>query len=112
MKNFPPVLFIVLVTALLFGCSSGRVNITAEPKENYEKLGRVEGSACGMLGLLATAYYFVPMGINGRYESAYEEALSKMPGARGLIDVTIREDWYWWVIGTARCVKITGEAIK
>jgi len=24
----------------------------------------------------------------------------------------MQEDWFWWLIGTARCVTITGDAIK
>ena len=52
------------------------------------------------------------MGLNSRYERAYSDAIAKAPGATGLIDVTLREDWYWWFIGTARCVTLNGEAIK
>jgi hypothetical protein len=97
---------------LLYGCSSGRTVITPAPSDNYQKLGKVEGKACGSLGILSTAYNFIPMGLNGRYESAYNDAIAKAPGATGLIDVTLSEDWFWWVIGTARCVTLTGEAIK
>ena len=98
--------------ALVCGCSSGRTMITSAPLDSYEKLGVVQGSACGSLGVLATAYYFIPMGLNDRYERAHSDALAKAPGATGLIDVTLKEDWFWWFIGTARCVTLTGEAIK
>jgi len=64
------------------------------------------------LGLVGTAYYFVPMALNSRVENAYQRAVASVPGATGLINVTFQEDWYWWVIGTARCVTVTGEAIK
>lgn len=102
----------LLLFSLLCGCVSDRVVLTPTPSDNYQRLGKVEGSACGHLGILATAYYFIPMALNSRYERAYSEALSKAPGATGLIDITISEDWYWWVIGTARCVTIQAEAIK
>lgn len=101
-------MFILIVS----GCSSGRTVITTAPSDNYRRLGQVEGKACGSLGILSTAYYAIPMGLNGRYERAYSEALAKAPGATSLINVTLSEDWYWWVIGTARCATITGEAIK
>jgi hypothetical protein len=50
--------------------------------------------------------------LNGRIERAYNNAVASVPGATGLIDVTYKEDWYWWILGTARTVTITGEAIK
>ena len=52
------------------------------------------------------------MGINSRVENAYQNALASVPGATALVDVTMRENWQWWVIGTSRCVTVTGEAIK
>jgi hypothetical protein len=96
----------------LTGCASGLTTVAPTPPAEYSRLGSTKGSACGSLGIVATAYYFVPMGINDRVERAYKEAVAGVPGATGLVDVTIKEDWYWWVIGTARCVTVTGEAIK
>lgn len=112
MKIFSLSVLLMLLMALVSGCSSGRVKIIQAPLENYQKLGRAEGKACGSLGIAGTAYYFIPIGLNGRYERAYNYALASVPGATALIDVTLKEDWFWWVIGTARCVTITGEAIK
>lgn len=97
---------------LLAGCSTNQVKIEQAPPVKYEIIGKAEGSGTGSLGLLATAYYFVPMGINSRSERAYENAVQSVAGATGLINVTYQEDWFWWVIGTGRTVKITGEAIK
>ena len=82
------------------------------PKPSAEKLGRVEGSAGGALGCVATAYYFIPMGLNSRTERAYKSALVKAPGATALTDVSIQENWFWFVLGTWRQVTITGEAVK
>jgi hypothetical protein len=75
-------------------------------------MGKATGSDCGSLGILSTAYYAIPMGLNSRVENAYNNAVASVPGATSLVDVTIQEDWYWWLIGTARCVTISGEAIK
>ena len=104
----------ILLTALLLitGCSSKFELVAPEPPKKYEKLGKVSGSATGSLGIAGTAYYVVPMMLNSRVKKAYEEALSKAPGATGLIDVTYKESWFWWVLGTARVVTISGEAIK
>ncbi len=106
------VLLIFTFTSILIGCSSGFKTIVPMPPENYEKLGPAKGEGSGMLGVLGTAYYFIPLGLNSRIDSAYDEALKSVPGATALTDVTYQESWYWLVIGTLRTVTITGEAIK
>ena len=98
--------------ALMGGCASGYTNVAPAPAAEHARVGAATGSACGSLGLLATAYNFVPMGLNSRVERAYADAVSSVPGATGLTDVTMQENWYWWLVGTARCVTITGEAVK
>ena len=102
----------VVASALLGACASGFTNVAPTPPKEYQRLGAATGSACGSLGILATAYNFIPMGINSRVERAYADALTSVPSATALVDVTVQENWYWWVIGTARCVTVTGEAIK
>lgn len=103
---------VIALSATLTGCSSGFVTVSPEPPQNYTRIAKAEGSACGSLGALATAYYFIPMGINSRMERAYSDALHSVPGSIALVDVTVQEDWYWWFAGTARCVTITGVAVK
>ena len=103
-------LFIFIAT--IIGCASKYTTIAPTPPKKYEKLGYTSGSASGSLGVLGTAYYFIPMGLNSRVERAYENALNNSPGATGLINVTLQESWFWWVIGTNRVVTISGEAIK
>lgn len=102
----------ILALVLLAGCSSHQVKIEQIPPATYQTLGKAEGSASGSLGLLATAYNFIPMGLNSRSERAYENAVQSIPGATSLINVTYQEDWFWWIIGTSRTVKISGDAIK
>ena len=96
---------------LIGGCASGPTMIAPEPPAKYERLGPATGTAFGSLGILGTAYYFIPMGLNSRVERAYDAAVASVPGATGLIDVTLDEYWVWWIIGTNRTVTITGEAI-
>jgi hypothetical protein len=94
------------------GCSTSFTKIAPEPPENYERLGFAHGKATGSLGILGTAYYFIPMGLNSRIDKAYDRALESVPGATSLINVTYQESWYWWLIGTARTVSISGDAIR
>lgn len=101
------------LSLLIFsGCSSKEVTIEKAPPEKYEVLGKATGSASGSLGLLSTAYNFIPMGLNSRSERAYNEAVQSVPNATGLINVTYSENWFWWVIGTNRTVTVTGDAIR
>ncbi len=100
------------LSILISACASGPTLISPQPPAQYESLGPATGEATGSLGILGTAYYFVPMGLNSRVERAYENAVASVPGATGLINVTLEESWYWWLIGTGRRVTITGEAIR
>lgn len=95
------------------GCSGPLVKVAPLPlTASYERLGRVEGTGCGSLGLVGSAYYFFPFVLGSRIERAYRYALQEKPGATGLVDVKVTEFWYWWVIATTRCTTISGEAIK
>jgi hypothetical protein len=94
------------------GCASGLTTIAPQPPAQYEKLGPATGKATGSIGVLGTALNFIPMALNTRVYRAYDNAVASVPGATGLIDVTLDESWFWWVIGTARTVTISGEAIR
>jgi hypothetical protein len=111
-KSLRFIICMFLLVVFLGGCASNFTMIAPTPPQKYEKLGKATGTASGALGMLATAYYFIPLGLNSRVEQAYEEALKSVPGATALIDVTIQESWFWWVLGTSRTVTITGEAIR
>ncbi len=102
----------VLIVLCLVGCSSLPVNITPTPAVGYKVLGKAEGSACGNLGIAGTAYYFIPVGLNSRIQRAYNNALESVPGATSLVNVEMRESWFWWVLATCRCVTIRGDAVK
>ena len=82
-----PMILAIAASAALAGCSSGFTNVAPEPPPQHTRLGKATGTACGSLGLLATAYYFVPMGINSRVERAYGEALAVLVFAaeRGIV---------------------------
>ena len=102
----------LVVGACLTSCSGGFATIAPTPPAEYTRLGKAEGTACGTLFVIATAYNFIPIMLTSRVERAYANAVDSVQGATALIDVTLQEDWYWWVLGTTRCATIQGEAIK
>ena len=109
-----------LLAMLIFictGCSSGFVTLSPRVPEKYEMLGPAKGKACGLI-VVDTPFVcwglctFMPVTLNGRLASAYQKALDSVPGATSLINVTLQEDQYWWVVGDAKCVTITGVGIR
>ncbi|WP_051082589.1 hypothetical protein [Uliginosibacterium gangwonense] len=102
----------LLLCLALQACSSAPVMVSPMAPQRFEKLGHAEGQACGALGLLATAYYAVPLGLNSRVERAYDAALKSVPGATSLVNVSVKEDWAWALVVTARCTTVSGDAIK
>ena len=109
-----PIKQVAALAPVLFflGCVSDPFIVAPRPPEKHEILGKAEGSACGSLLIDGTAYNFIPIMLNSRVERAYKSAVDSVPGATGLINVSLTEDWFWWVIGSTRCVTIAGEAIK
>ena len=112
-----PVRSVVVSLGLLFallssGCAGPLVKVAPLPPAKYERLGHAKGSACGTLGIVSTAYYVIPIMLGSRVERAYQEALGRVPGATGLVDVKLSESWFWWVLATTRCMTIEGEAIR
>lgn len=101
------------VAALVIaGCNGPSVRVMEPAPPQAVHLGHAEGSACGTMLLGPTAYNFIPATLNSRTERAYQDAIASVPQATALTDVNIEEQWFWWVIGTTRCVTITGEAVR
>jgi hypothetical protein len=114
-KDIRSALFVGLLLGCVLhsgGCTTGLTTIAPQPPAQYERLGSATGKATGSIGVLGTATNFIPMGLNSRVYRAYDRAVTSVPGATGLIDVTLEESWFWWVIGSARTVTISGEAIR
>jgi len=102
---------VVAATSLAAGCASDYMKVAPQPPQKYAKLGKASGQACGAMLVYATAYNFIPALLNSRVERAYAAALKSVPGAVALVDVEMDEEWYWFILGTMRCVNIRGEAI-
>lgn len=105
-------LALIVAAALGGACASQPFNLAPRPPDKFEKLGAASGEACGSLLIDGTAYNFIPIMLNSRIERAYAAAVQSVPGATGLVNVTMKENWFWWVIGSTRCVTVTGEAIR
>ena len=103
---------VLLLVFFASGCTSDRTMLVPRPPATVQSLGMVEGSSSGGLVLGYPPLSFIPAGLNGRYESAYQDALSKAPGATGLRNVTLKENWYCYIVATWRWVTVTGEAVK
>jgi hypothetical protein len=95
----------------LAGCAT-TVSLAPLPPEKYEKLGSTSGDSCGVLLLGDWVLAFIPIGLSDRVKDAKTNAVSKVPGATDLVNVTVQERWYYWLIGSSRCVTVSGEAIK
>jgi hypothetical protein len=100
------------MAVLVSGCASDFTKVAPRPPEKFQKLGRASGTACGSMIIGDWVLHFIPIALNSRVERAYAEALSSVPGATAMVDVTYQERWYYWAIGDTRCVTITGEAIR
>lgn len=99
--------------ALLSGCTNAPpVMVFPLPPTKYQVLGQVTGTACGVLALGGLVTNFIPLNDSTRLERAYRQAIQTLPGTTSLINVEIREDWFWWVFATTRCTLIKGDAIK
>ena len=115
MRNCLNLTLLVLLTVGVIGfaaaCASPVTMVAPRPPDHYESLGPAEGQACGVLLLLASAYEFIPAGLNSRVSRAYDAAVASVPGATALVDVTLQENWSW-AGGTMLCTTISGVAIK
>lgn len=111
--------FLMIACMTATGCASPYKTVLPTPPDHYQKLGAAKGNACGSMMILAP-YYFIPVvelpfiggSLNERVENAYRKAIDSVPGATALLNVTMQEKWYWWVLGSTKCVTITGEAIR
>ena len=86
--------------------------VVPRPPQNYEVIGKAYGEATGSMLIFGTAMNFIPAYLNSRTERAAQRALGSVPGATGLINVSISEDWYWYYFGSAKVVTVTGDAVR
>ncbi len=88
-------------------CTSPRVIMDTGPLLDNEKiLGDTTGQGTGVL-LLG----IIPIGQNSRFESAYHDAVSNVPGATRLIDVSVQEKWFYAVVLNGFKFRIKANAV-
>ncbi|KAF0216394.1 MAG: hypothetical protein FD174_3684 [Geobacteraceae bacterium] len=114
--------FLMIAFMTATGCASAYKTVLPTPPDHYQKLGEAKGNACGSMIILAMPYNFIPIpvvelpffrgNLNERVANAYQNAIDSVPGATALLNVTMQENWYWWLLGSTKCVTITGEAIR
>ncbi len=70
-------------------------------------MGNAEGSSGGLL-----LWAIIPLGVNGRFKNAYEDALHSAGGTH-LIDVKVIDHWYYIpFFGIALSARVEGKAIQ
>lgn len=111
-QSGPGKAFFLSACIVLAGCSSMTVQVAPLPPEKYEKLGATYGRACGSLILGDWVLAFIPIELDDRVARARDQAISRVPGATDLVNVSIRDSWFYWAIGSTRCTTVSGEAIK
>ena len=102
-------LLALLVSA---GCSSDWVDLSPLPPQPYERLGPAEGEACALSFLALPWHQIFQLGATDRLERARADAIASVPGATGLVDVSLQERWTYWVLFSRRCAVVQGEAVR
>ncbi len=94
---------------LMIGCASRTLEVRTPPAHfstSCKVLKDVEGSGGGLL-----FWGFIPLGVNGRFDNAYREALGSV-GATHLVDMSVVDHWYYIPgLGCVLSVDIKGKAI-
>ncbi|MGH2899905.1 MAG: hypothetical protein ACRDMZ_14620, partial [Solirubrobacteraceae bacterium] len=86
-------LLAALALAGLPACSSEWVDLSPLPPPTYEKLGPAEGEACATNLLALPWHQILAFGGTDRLERARAAAVASVPGATGLLDVSLQENW-------------------
>jgi hypothetical protein len=98
--------FVIASVAFAAGCSSTKFVVAPQLPKQYETIGVVRGSACGVL-----LFDVIPIKTNDRTERAYRNALARNRGEL-LADTHIRERWYFIYAGELLCTDIEATAVR
>jgi len=103
-------LLAIVLGLLMIGCASKTLNVRTPPADfstSCNVLKDVEGTGGGLL-----FWGIIPLGVNGRFNNAYQEALGSVGGTH-LIDVKVVDHWYYIpYVGMILSVRIEGKAIQ
>jgi len=104
--------FLSLALAASSACSSGWVDLSPVPPASYANLGPAEGEACATYLLALPWHQLFAFGASDRLVRARDAAIASVPGATGLVDVTLQERWAYWGLFSRRCAVVRGDAIR
>jgi hypothetical protein len=103
---------LLLALAASSACSSGWVDLSPVPPAGYTNLGPAEGEACATHLLALPWHQLFAIGASDRLQRAREAAIASVPGATGLVDVTLQERWSYWGLFSRRCAIVRGDGIR
>ena len=112
MRLLAPRLILLAALAATPACSSGWVDLSPLPPAGYVKLGPAEGRGCATYFLALPWHQFIEHGAKDRLVRARSEAIASVPGATGLVGVTLRESWSYWGLFSRRCATLRADAIR
>ena len=105
-------LLALLAVAAGTACSSGWVDLSPLPPASYQVLGPAEGEGCATYFLALPWHQFLELGASDRLVRARAAALASVPGATGLMNVSLQESWAYWGLFSRRCATVRGEGIR
>ena len=98
---------LLLASMTISGCSSVPLVIsTPAPDQKYEVLGEGYGQATGIM-----LFNIIPIMQNQRFVRAYNAAVQSKGGDR-LINLTIKEQWFWAYIMNGYITSVSGTVVK
>ena len=102
-------LTILITIAVLFlsGCATAPQTLSSIPiPADYQELGVAKCGACSLL-----LFDIIPIGFRGMSQRAYDCAVRNKSGD-GILNPTIKHNWFWWFFGSGYCVEVSGTVIK
>jgi hypothetical protein len=103
-------MILVLLSVVLVGCASTPIKVSTPPPDYVvacQELGMGQGRSSGVLLL-----EFIPIALNERLNSAYQQALSSFPGGTHLVNPSVQDYWYYIYVGVYHVTKVSGKVIS
>jgi hypothetical protein len=98
-------LLLIIIGVLLTGCVSDPLAFRkCDPSATV--IGPSEGSSVGIM-----LFQLIPINQNGRFNNAYEEAVTKV-GGTCIIDPVVEEQWFWAYLLNGYIFKVKGTVVK
>lgn len=107
MKTFNLLLIVLLLSAMQYGCVSDQIKfVNSSPKTlDMTSEKTISGKGSGLL-----LFGFLPMYINGRQQTAYEDMMVKVGSGYHVVDINVQDQWKWAFIGTKCSTIVTALA--